>query len=382
MYDNQCAFVTYDKEAESWIRKHLGTALVETEQTIVKMINNATKHFDKIIETKQKMCNVEFTDNMYGAIMGKLYFQEEYMKAEQTNIIREERKNPTFDYSYKGTVWEFFKHISYAMIDSSPKEWLIKMQKIHHTIINEFNLYEQATPISIVPESIVIFDALNVGEESEVEAISFSEETLEENRLDLSEFEGVYTIEEASELPVKTQKKIDFVKKEKEEIKKESQVIETDEEGNPLMSTQAIIIDITDNAEEQECILAENDLKEEILLEETPSSPILVYEPLKLNPFDLEENVFISALDKVGVIKGIEGNRYAVEIEAGGMIYMNPLMLQKIEKKELIVDDFKEKIEDKMRNLYSTIKPYTHEVLEDTIAVTISETNETFFVNI
>jgi hypothetical protein len=409
MYDNQCAFVTYDKEAEGWIRKHLGTALPEAEKTIIKMISNASNHFNKIIDTKQKMCNVQFTDDMYGCLMGKIYFQHEYMKSEQVNIVKSERKKPTFDYTYKGTAWEFFKHVAFAMIDASPKEWLSKMQQVHYTILNELDLINPVKKNDIDKIEIHI-ESDEEYEERISKIISKLKDKNGEKIFPDDEYVSETFYHEGNPFTLLQRETLkdyvdEIIEEHNEEIKESLpigeeeyqslNIEETIEEPELMLIEDEVINDLVDL---QESVLAEQDLKEELIedsMEELieddtePTSPIseLEYKPILLNPFNLGEVVMVTALNKEGTITGVENNRYLVELENNSVVCMNPLMLSKKEiiKTEEINSDniIDEKIKEKMRNLYSKTKAYTTEKLDNnTIAVTIILTGETFVINI
>lgn len=144
IYDNKVPFICSTNSA-NWMRKHTGTALDEARQVIVQMISQAKEHFNNIIDMKNRFIDIEIDKQMFGELMGALYFELDYMSSEQVNLMKREYEKPTHDYKHKGTLWEFYKMLMFSVREQDPTRWYTQQLKLNTYIITKFNLHIDGT---------------------------------------------------------------------------------------------------------------------------------------------------------------------------------------------------------------------------------------------
>jgi hypothetical protein len=176
IYDNKVPFVS-STDAAIWARKHTGIALDETLETMEAMISSANDHFNEIVEMKKRFQSFKVSRKDYAKLVGLLYFDKKIISIEQASIIRKEYDNPSFDYSDLDNLWGLYKIIMHAVADQSPKTWYQQQVKI--------NNYVQ-----------LMYKMVKADDELEELVIEDDEQESEQTRIDLSDIEGEYTLDE------------------------------------------------------------------------------------------------------------------------------------------------------------------------------------------
>jgi hypothetical protein len=145
IYDNQVPFVSTNNQAY-WNRKHTGTALEETIETIELMAASAESHFAQITSMKNKFKSLEVNRKMYAKLLGLMYFDKQIISSEQVNLIKREYDKPSFDYTDKGTLWELYKMIMFGVSDQSPRSWYKQQMDINSYIQVLYNIAKIELP--------------------------------------------------------------------------------------------------------------------------------------------------------------------------------------------------------------------------------------------
>jgi hypothetical protein len=145
IYDNQVPFVSTNNQAY-WNRKHTGTALEETIETIELMAASAESHFAQITAMKNKFKSLEVNRKMYAKLLGLMYFDKQIISSEQVNLIKREYDKPSFDYADKGTLWELYKMIMFGVSDQSPRSWYKQQMDINSYIQVLYNIAKIELP--------------------------------------------------------------------------------------------------------------------------------------------------------------------------------------------------------------------------------------------
>lgn len=202
IYDNNASLI--GTEGLSWIRKHTGSADQEAYDVIEDLIDNADRHFQKIISEKERMKAMSLDEEYYGRVMGALYFEHELVTPNQASLIRSERKKPTHTYTDLDTLWGLYKMLMYGIENADITKWQSSQQKLHHLIMAEY-----AIAVEDMKEKFNWLDTALVNPEGH------------------PEFIGSPT------------------------------VIQRDEGGEPLVSVQPVMLDFSDDTQ-----LAPNELKE------------------------------------------------------------------------------------------------------------------------
>jgi hypothetical protein len=139
IYDNSTPFVSGTSQGK-WNRKHTGTALDETKEVIEAMIVSAHDHFAEIIAMKEQFKSIKLSRKEYAKLSGLFYFDKALISPEQASILKREYDNSSFDYSDKGTLWEYYKMLMFAVVDQSPKAWYKQQAEISNYINIMYNI--------------------------------------------------------------------------------------------------------------------------------------------------------------------------------------------------------------------------------------------------
>jgi hypothetical protein len=174
IYDNQTTMI--GSTGAKWLRKHTGTAFDEAEETIKDLCSQAADHFQSIIDEKNEMLKIPLTDQLYGIIMGRLFFEKEFLNQTQAVAVFRERKKPMFEYTDRDTLWGLYKYLMFGIQDAGMGLWQVCQQRIHMSVMLEVANYvptELTLPkfeLEIAEEDTVHQDAFElVLENNEVE---------------------------------------------------------------------------------------------------------------------------------------------------------------------------------------------------------------------
>ena len=139
LYKNNASLIS---KMSDWNRKHTGTADEETQETILKQIENAMMYFNELKEHKEIMKTIELRPTQFHSFMGQLYF-DKLITGEQMAVIRKEYEKPSYDYETpKNNLWTLYNHILTALKISHPRVWMEQQTMIHLKLATQFNLIE------------------------------------------------------------------------------------------------------------------------------------------------------------------------------------------------------------------------------------------------
>ena len=84
---------------------------------------------------------MHLSDNATHEIIGQLFFKEEVLNTMQLNIIKNEIKKPSFDYKVDNdSAWALYNHITLALKETHPAEWMESQGIVHRVFDNELGL--------------------------------------------------------------------------------------------------------------------------------------------------------------------------------------------------------------------------------------------------
>ena len=196
------------KRSKSWERKHTGTALQETEETIIDLVSNANAYFNELLQLKDLMKGInidkdatthihqelselyKLKDNVeggvltldedetamlagdiesaskqikssslqyFGWLMGDLYFTKRILTGDQCSVIMREVDNPSYDYNGSDvSLWTMYNHILCGLRITHPRKWMESQTMVLLHLMDKYDL--------------VVFDEEEVAEATEEEA--------------------------------------------------------------------------------------------------------------------------------------------------------------------------------------------------------------------
>lgn len=125
----------------NYSRKHVGTgALNDAVGSIQSQIGQAQAQYDMLIANKEIFKSIMLTKKDQSALLGRLFADVEVITPTQSSIIKREMNNPTYNYNAdKDSAWAFYNHVTLALKESHPINYLSDHQIVHDFFVNEFN---------------------------------------------------------------------------------------------------------------------------------------------------------------------------------------------------------------------------------------------------
>jgi len=153
-------------------RKHTGSALIDVTNSIQFQINHAKEYYNNLVADKEMLKQVQLTKSQQGSVIGRLFIEQEILTLTQVGMVQREIEKPTHQYTPNpNSAWDLYNHVTLALKDSHPLNYLSDHQKVHNFFVNEFgqlqNIY--ATVIE-EEETEEILETVEVEEEQEFNA--------------------------------------------------------------------------------------------------------------------------------------------------------------------------------------------------------------------
>jgi hypothetical protein len=149
-YINNTGAVMISGEVGSWVRKHTGTADVETKATIDEYVANANMYYNQLVADKAVMENITLNKRKQSQLLGVLFAEYEILTTEQASMVRDQMKKPYHVFTNTDSLWAFYNYVTIALQNSHPKTWM-EDQRILHYFISSINNFPKAE----VPEPVV-----------------------------------------------------------------------------------------------------------------------------------------------------------------------------------------------------------------------------------
>jgi hypothetical protein len=278
-------------EMDNWRRKHTGTADNETETLINEHIAHAKEYFAQLVEDKEAMKLINVDKSSFGSIIGQLFLNG-YLGIDQLSMVAKEYENPTFTYTTgKDNLWTCYCHLIAALRQSHPSKWMQNQVAVHLFLVAKYNLTQfdedETTEENGPSDTVAVQDSPTGGVNQLQEGMTLPGfEHLEPQQIhvesDQEYVERVAEIEgepeeklaEAMVEPLKsdiplplTEANLEELPQKEEPVKAnwevvgETTVLETNEDGEPLVSATPIVIDYSEEIVDE--VLAENNSEEE-----------------------------------------------------------------------------------------------------------------------
>jgi hypothetical protein len=155
-------------------RKHTGTADTEAIEQIRNYLYNAKDIFDKLVEDREKLKQIELDRKRMAELMGIMFVQKEIITSTQINIMKRELEKPSFDYGVPVTnAWSLYNFATHAFKEDSPRNWIKRHSDLHNFFNEEFQLntekptFKESAPMpTVIIESpkpeLVVADATSI----------------------------------------------------------------------------------------------------------------------------------------------------------------------------------------------------------------------------
>lgn len=122
-------------------RKHVGKVSEDLNVFIPELIKSSDESFQKLINQKEKMKEIEISAIVRNELIGQLYIDDAIISDVQMSIIRKEIQNPSFDYGCdKNSLWQLYNNITVGLKNSHPSKWISNHSSLNKIIDNKFEL--------------------------------------------------------------------------------------------------------------------------------------------------------------------------------------------------------------------------------------------------
>ena len=105
-------------------KKHQGDIQTFTPAAISEYIKGGGDAFQDLQKDREMLKQYEATEQVQAELLGRLFVQEELITSSQLNIVKRELKNPTHDYNSQGSMWELYNHVTFALKEAHPSDWM------------------------------------------------------------------------------------------------------------------------------------------------------------------------------------------------------------------------------------------------------------------
>jgi len=117
-----------------YMRKHTGSVVEELNGRISMAINQLGSHYEKIARQAEQMKNIEISKTDAAELCGRMFIEEDIVKATQLSIIKREMQEPTFDYHNPGSLWELYNHVTHSLKESHAANYMQQHIKLHNFV--------------------------------------------------------------------------------------------------------------------------------------------------------------------------------------------------------------------------------------------------------
>ena len=185
-YINKTGSVMISGDMGSWVRKHMGSADTEIQNTIDNYITNAHMYYNQLVSDKASMETITLNKRKQSQLLGVLFAEYEILTTEQASMVRDQMKKPHHVFTSTDSLWAFYNYITLALQHSHPKTWM-EDQRIMHYFISSINNFPQCSaPAQVIPVAV-----------PQEEVIEATETFVDPNQVDLEDLIAIVEAEEA-----------------------------------------------------------------------------------------------------------------------------------------------------------------------------------------
>jgi hypothetical protein len=147
--------------------------ITDVTNSIKSQISKAGQFYDTLVRDKEMLKNVILTPRDKGRMLGELFAKDEILTLTQVGIVKREMDKPTYTYNcHTDSAWAMYNHITLALKESHPMNYLDNHQLVHTYFVNEFGQLITSTEKSeetVIEEEV----SLDTEQESDVFGVNF-----------------------------------------------------------------------------------------------------------------------------------------------------------------------------------------------------------------
>jgi hypothetical protein len=170
-YIESTSTVMVSGEMGAWIRKHMGTADVETKQNIDEQIQNAHQYYNQMVSDKNEMVDKTLDIRKKAQLLGILFAEYGVLTTEQASIVRSYIDRPIKSFSNPDSLWAFYNSVTIALQQSHPRTWMEDQRVLHYFIDSIYKFPKQvytAPVVAVEPVEDVVEETVTLEAPEEI----------------------------------------------------------------------------------------------------------------------------------------------------------------------------------------------------------------------
>jgi len=128
---NGCLSADYEMR-----RKHTTNVWRDLEEMISQSVKMLYDNYRMIISAKDRLSDIEFDKRAQAELLGRIFVEEEIVTPTMANIVRKEIIGSTK--FLEDTAWSFYNHVTHALKESHPIEYIDRHVSFHNFIMTNF----------------------------------------------------------------------------------------------------------------------------------------------------------------------------------------------------------------------------------------------------
>lgn len=158
-YINKTGTVMTSGDIGTWVRKHMGSADTDTQNTIDQQVQNAHMYYDQLVADKNSMKDITLNKRRQAQMLGILFAEYDILNTEQVSTVKQLMHKPTFSFENTDSLWQFYNYVTIALQESHPKTWMEDQRILHYFITSVIKSHKpevvvEPTPVVEVTETV------------------------------------------------------------------------------------------------------------------------------------------------------------------------------------------------------------------------------------
>jgi len=123
-----------------YMRKHTGKVATELQSRIIECINMLEGEFIELKRHAEQMKQIELSKVKAAEMYGRMFMINDIITPTQLSIVKKQLDEPSFDDFKEDTLWSAYNHVTYALKESHPLNYINQHVALHKFVEAEYEL--------------------------------------------------------------------------------------------------------------------------------------------------------------------------------------------------------------------------------------------------
>ena len=123
-----------------YVRKHTGEVAKELNSVIIRTIESMESEFLDLKRHSEQMKSIELKKDKAAEMYGRLFMIEDIITPNQLSIVKKQLDESSFDEFKEESVWSAYNHVTYALKESHPLNYINQHVDFHKFMQKEYSL--------------------------------------------------------------------------------------------------------------------------------------------------------------------------------------------------------------------------------------------------